>query len=61
MNYCKYHLSLLSILNLNLGPFKVVRLPGNSAQLKLIVYECLFCKYVSGMVKHSQGLVMSEV
>lgn len=61
MNYCKYRLSLLSILNLNLEPFKVVRLSGNTAQLKLIVCECLFCKYVSGIVKHSQGLVMSEV
>lgn len=61
MNYCKYHLSLLSILNLNLEPFKVVRLSGNTAQLKLIAYKCLFCKYVSGIIKHSQGLVMSEV
>lgn len=61
MNYYKYHLSLLSILNLKLEPFKVVGLSGNTVQLKLIVYECLFCKYVSGIVKQSQGLVMSEV
>lgn len=61
MNCCKYRLSLLSILSLHLEPFKVVGLSGNTAHLQLIVYECLFCKYVSGIVKHSQGLVKSEV
>lgn len=59
-NNCKYLLPLLLILSLKLEPFKVVRLSGNTAQLKLIVYECL-CKYVSGIVKSSQGLAMSEV
>lgn len=61
MSYCKYLPPSLLILSLKLEPFKVLGLSGNTAQLKLIVYEYLLYKYVSGIVKHFQGLVMSEV